>query len=77
MPGAIGMTANAMSTVIMIDTGASMKTGVSDEGGHPVLLEEDLDHVGDDLKEAEWTDAVRPVAVLPQRPSSRRSIQVR
>ncbi len=36
------------------------------EGRDPVLLEEDLDHVGDDLEQPERADPVGAVAVLPE-----------
>jgi hypothetical protein len=37
------------------------------EGRQPILFHHDLDHVSNHLEKAEGSDAVRPVAVLPQR----------
>ena len=53
--------------MIMMMAGAMTNTGRVGERRDPVLLDEDLDHVGHDLQQAERADAVGAVAVLPQR----------
>ncbi len=59
------MTANASSSETMTITGASTNTARSAKGGIQSSLN-NLDHVGDDLQQAERTDPVRPVAVLEE-----------
>ena len=47
--------------------GAKTKTALVGKRRNPVFLEEDLDHVGHDLQQAEWANPVRAIAILPQR----------
>ena len=51
----------------MIDRRGEDEDGLVREGRDPVLLREDLDHVRDDLEQAEGPDAVGAVAVLQER----------
>ena len=47
--------------------GRQHEDGTAREGRDPVLLREQLQHVGDDLQEPERPDAVRPPTLLPVR----------
>ena len=53
MPGAKGTTAKDISTVTHDDRRGEDEDRLVGEGRDPVLLGEDLDHVGDDLQQAE------------------------
>ena len=67
MPGATGSTANDISTVTMMIGRRDDEHGFVGERRNPVLLEENLDHVRQYLQQPERTDAIRAVAVLPER----------
>ena len=65
--GVNGTSTNASSIRPIASDGASRNVKLVDERRNPVFLEEDLHHVRGHLQQAEPADAVRAVAVLPQR----------
>ena len=66
MPGAMGTTANDISTVTMMMAGARMKTGLSANGGIQSSLVKILIMSASDLQQAERANAIRAVAILPE-----------
>ena len=66
IPGATGSTANDIKHRHHDDGRSQDEHGLVRERRNPVFFHEDLDDVGHDLKQAERSDAIGAVAVLPQ-----------